>query len=503
MKNTQKHSTRGIFSIRIQFGLIFLFMMAVALLLCFLFNTLYLDKYYLKRKQEILYNAYESIRAAAVSDSYGMDSFREELEEVCLTYNITVCVVDVDSEVRYVSQNGGHQLETKLFGYIFGYTGENVQILEEGEDYLIQLTGRGDGDYLEMYGRLTSGISFIMQSPLDSIRESADIANRFMEYTGLACALIGGVVIFLVTDQITKPIAKLSRISEQMVDLNFDAKYDMKRHLGIGIRDEIDLLGDNINRMSEALEQAVSELKTANNELKRDLEKREKQDEMRRDFLSAVSHELKTPIALIQGYAEGLQEGIDSDNESREYYCDVIVDEAAKMNHLVKKLMTLNELEFGKDVISMERFDLAALIRNYIQSSQIITQQNGIRVEMPDYEALYVWADEFKTEEVFANYFTNAVHYCKGENRIEITMETEPGHVRVSVFNTGDPVPQESIPYLWDKFYKVDKSRTREYGGSGVGLSIVKAIQESMHQEYGMENRRNGVVFWFTLETVQ
>ncbi len=503
MKGEDKRSGRGIFSIRIQFGLIFIFMMMGAILLCLIFNTVFLEKYYLKQKRKTIYDAYESIRAAAVSDSYGTDEFREELEEVCLTDNITICVVDVDSEVRYVSQNGGHQLEAKLFGYIFGLVGENAQILDKGEDYVIQITGQGDGDYLEMYGRLTSGVSFIMQTPLESIRESADMANRFMEYIGLVCALIGGVMIFLVMVQITKPIAKLSHISEQMVDLNFDAKYDLKRHFGMGIRDEIDLLGDNINCLSEALEKSISELKTANNELKRDLEKRDKLDEMRRDFLADVSHELKTPIALIQGYAEGLQEGIGEDPESRDYYCEVIVDEATKMNQLVKRLLTLNELEFGNDVVNMERFDLVALIKNYIQSAQIMTQQKGIRVKMPDYEPLFVWADEFKTEEVFANYFSNAVHYCKDENIIAITLETESGKVRVSVFNTGDPVPEESVPLLWDKFYKVDKARTREYGGSGVGLSIVKAIQESMHQEYGVENRESGVVFWFTLETVQ
>ncbi|MBQ8117145.1 MAG: two-component sensor histidine kinase [Lachnospiraceae bacterium] len=491
------------FSIRIQFALIFITMMAAAILICFIFNTLFLGKYYLQKKRGIIKEAYQSIRAAAVSDSYGTDEFKEELEKVCLTYNITICIVDVDSEIRYVSQNGGHQLEAKLFSYIFGYTGDNVQVLEQGEDYQLQITGQGHGDYLEMYGRLTSGISFIMQTPLESIRESAWMANRFMEYVGLLIALIGGVVIWFVMDRITKPIMKLSSISEQMVQLNFEAKYDMNRHPHGLVKDEIDVLGDNINRLSETLEKSISELKTANNELKRDIENKEKIDEMRREFLANVSHELKTPIALIQGYAEGLQEGISEDDASRDYYCEVIVDEAVKMNQMVKRLLTLNELEFGNDVISMERFDLVTLLKNYVQSAMIITQPKGIRVDMPDYKPLDVWADEFMTEEVFMNYFTNAVNHCEGEKRIEIRLETEPGRARVSVFNTGQPIPEEALGYLWDKFYKVDKARTREYGGSGVGLSIVKAIQESMHQQYGVENRADGVLFWFTLETVR
>lgn len=222
---------------------------------------------------------------------------------------------------------------------------------------------------------------------------------------------------------------------------------------------------------------------------------------MRKEFLANVSHELKTPIALIQGYAEGLQEDVNDDPESRQFYCDVIVDEAAKMNNMVKKLLTLNQLEFGNDVVTMERFDITALVKNYIQSAAILTKQNGITVRMEDYPPIYAWADEFKIEEVFMNFFSNAVNHCEGEKIIDVKMEQKDGRVRVSVFNTGKPIPEDSIGHIWEKFYKVDKARTRKYGGSGVGLSIVKAIMDSMNQPYGVINYTNGVEFWFELET--
>ena len=490
------------FSIRVQFALIFIALMAGMILLCWTMNTLFLEKFYIREKQRIIFEAYRTIREAAEQDSYGTETFTRELEEVCTNYNITICVMDVDSQIKYVSQNGGRQLEAKLFAYIFGISEEQVQVLESGEDYQIQIVGQGDGDDLEMYGRLTSGISFIMHTPLESIRESADLANRFLAYIGLGGTLIGGILTWAVSYRITKPIAQLSSISERMVHLDFEAKYGSKRHRLSSVRDEIDLLGENINELSASLERSISELKTANNELKRDIEKREQIDEMRKEFLANVSHELKTPIALIQGYAEGLQEGIDEDEQSRAFYCEVIVDEASKMNIMVKKLLTLNQLEFGNDVVNMERFDVVLLIKNYIQSARILTQQNQIDVQMADYAPVYVWADEFKTEEVFMNYFTNAVNHCEGERQLEITLEQGNGRVKVAVFNTGEAIPEDSLPHIWEKFYKVDKARTRAYGGSGVGLSIVKAILESMHQEYGVENRENGVCFWFTLETV-
>lgn len=224
---------------------------------------------------------------------------------------------------------------------------------------------------------------------------------------------------------------------------------------------------------------------------------------MRKEFLSNVSHELKTPIALIQGYAEGLSEGVNDDPESRSFYCEVIMDEAAKMNNMVKKLLTLNQLEFGNDRVNMERFDIVALVENHIQSAGILTKQNGIQVRMDQREPIYVWGDEYKVEEVIMNYFSNAVNHCRGEKKIVLAFEESQDKVKIGVFNTGDPIPEESIPHLWEKFYKVDKARTREYGGSGVGLSIVKAIMESMNQDYGVENYTNGVLFWIKLENAR
>lgn len=483
-------------SIRKQFSLIFIGLMAGTILLCLLANNLFLERYYRKSKEKVIFAAYETIREAANGDSYGSEAFITELDAVCRSYNITVYIMDANSRIKYVSSNGGQELEKRLMGYVFGFPMDNVMLLEAGGDYKLQLTGKPEEQYLEMYGRLSSGISFIMHTPIESIRESANIARRFFTYIGLLGVFAGGIIIWYTAGRITKPILELSNISERMVHLNFDVKYHGKSH------NEIDMLGENINKLAESLERSISELKTANNELKKDIEKKEQIDEMRKEFLSNVSHELKTPIALIQGYAEGLKEGIHEDAESREYYCEVIMDEASKMNTMVKKLLTLNQLEFGNDVVNMERFDIVALIRNYLQSAAILTKQNEIEVKMDEYAPIYVWADEFKVEEVFMNYFSNAVNHCSGKKIIDVKLEPQDGKVRIKVFNTGDPIPEEAIAHIWEKFYKVDKARTREYGGSGVGLSIVKAIMDSMNQAYGVENYTNGVLFWFELETV-
>ena len=460
MKQRNKQQKRKVHSIRGQFAWIFIGLMIGTILLCLMINYLFLGKVYMQSKLDVIHDAYGTIKQAAESDSYDTEEFARELDDVCRSYNMTVCVMDVNSNMKYVSINGGERLENRLIGYVFGLSipFNDQRVIENGDDYVIKRTGQEDKEYLEIYGRLN-------------------------------------IIIWFVSRSVTKPILELNNISKRMVQLDFEAKYQGKAH------NEIDLLGENINKLSDSLEKTISELKTANNELQRDVEKKEAIDEMRKEFLANVSHELKTPIALIQGYAEGLQEEINDDPESRQFYCDVIVDEAAKMNNMVKKLLTLNQLEFGNDVVAMERFDLTALVKNYIQSAAILTKQHEITVRMEEYPPIYAWADEFKIEEVFMNFFSNAVNHCEDDKIIEVKMEQKDGKVRVSVFNTGKPIPEDSIHHIWEKFYKVDKARTREYGGSGVGLSIVKAIMESMNQQFGVNNYNNGVEFWFELET--
>ena len=176
------------------------------------------------------------------------------------------------------------------------------------------------------------------------------------------------------------------------------------------------------------------------------------------------------------------------------------MDESAKMNKLVKKLLTLNQLESGKDAAVMERFDIVSLIRGVLQSMDIMIQQKEAKVIFETEGPIYVWADEFKIEEVVTNYTSNALNHLEGDRQIEINVWKEEKRVKVTVFNTGNPIPEEDLPMLWNKFYKVDKARTREYGGSGIGLSIVKAIIEGLNQQYGVQNYDNGVEFWFTLD---
>ena len=487
------------YSIKRQFAGIFGLLMVGTILFCWFINNTFLERYYMKDKQKALLETYQVLNRASNEDKIGTDEFDIEFQKICGRYNVSFILLDAKSKRLKTSTPDYSTLSRRLLNNLFEQNYEdNDRLLQKGEKYEIQIAtdDRINTDFLEMWGVLDNGNLFLLRCPLESIRESVNLANRFLAYVGFGAAIVSAVIVLIISGKITKPIKELTEISERMIHLDFEAKYTGKS------KTEIALLGQNINELSCTLEQTISELKSANNELQRDIEKKNKIDEMRKEFLSNVSHELKTPIALIQGYAEGLKEGISDDEESRDFYCEVIMDEASKMNNMVKKLLTLNQLEFGNDNVTMERFDIVSLIKNYLQSAEILCRQKDVKVIMKEYQPIYVWADEFMVEEVFGNYFSNAMNHVADDKVIDVKLLVKEKTVRISVFNTGEPIPEESISHIWEKFYKVDKARTREYGGSGVGLSIVKAIMDALNREYGVENYNNGVEFWFELETV-
>ena len=472
-------------------------LVAGAILLCCVLNTTLLPRYYMHNKKEVLMENYQTISNASAQNELESDEFAVTFDNLCSNGNIMALILQQDGKVLRSSVNDLDALRTEFWDVLLH--GDKMEVLYSNKQYqLLKKTDtRLDSEYLVLVGVLENGDMVLMRTAVESIRESAAISNRFLLFAGAAAIVASILVAFFTTRHITKPLQQLTDISKRMVDLDFNAKYESDQSNSY----EVEELGNHINRLSENLERTISELKTANVELQDDIEKKIQIDEMRKEFLSNVSHELKTPLALIQGYAEGLQECINDDAESREFYCEVIIDEADKMNRMVKKLLTLNQLEFGNDQVIMERFDMTELIRGVANSTRILMEQKGIRLELENSEEAWVWGDEFKVEEVITNYMSNAINHADGEKLIRVFYTRSEDKLRVSVFNTGQPIPEEDIEKIWVKFYKVDKARTREYGGSGIGLSIVKAIMDSFHQRCGVINHEDGVEFWMELAT--
>lgn len=481
-------------SIRNRLAVTFIGMMALFLVVIILINTFFLERVYTISREQCFFETYDMINDVK---NYSSLASNRDFIDYLLENNLSLIILDEDASLIVSFAKDAEDMRDRLiFGLRLNLEGEQ-QILRSSQNYILErrVNTPSITDSINMYGNLDNGDEFLITTPIESLKESARISNLFYVAIGSVMIVLSSVVVLLLSGRITSPLHKLSELSQEMANLNFNVKYDSPS------QDEVGVLGNNLNKMSEELERTISELKTANNELQKDIERKTQIDEMRKEFLSNVSHELKTPIALIQGYAEGLQECINDDPESREFYCDVIIDEAGKMNNMVKKLLTLNQLEFGNDQVTMERFNITDLIQGVIHSAQLLASQKEAELRFVQKDPVYVWGDEFKIEEVVTNYVSNALNHVDYDKKIEVKIIQKRNLVRVSVFNTGDPIPQEDLDKIWIKFYKVDKARTRAYGGSGIGLSIVKAIMDSMNQKCGVVNYDNGVEFWFELQS--
>lgn len=491
-------------SLKRKMAIVFIGLVVMILLVSLLINGQFLGKYYIADKQAKLVNLYEEIENAVRRGDLKSEDTIDELNKLVEVGNISfVVMLAQDRNQNVLTATHGtrrtEELMVQLMNYMTNQNQGNSTLLKKSNSYQIHSSRDHvtDEEYIEMWGVLSDGSSFLLRTPLESIRDNVALSNTFLTYIMIALILLSSVLVWYFSKRITDPILELAELSEKMADLDFEAKYVR------GGTDEIGVLGQNFNVMSDKLQETISELKNANYELKKDIEKKEKIESMRTEFLANVSHELKTPLALIQGYAEGLRDGISDDPESRAFYCDVIMDEAAKMNQMVKNLLTLQQVEFGDEEVVFERFDIIELICGVIQSCEILIHQKETDVRFYYNQPFWVWGDEFKVEQVIRNYFSNALNHVAEENIIDIKLipNVEQNKVRISVFNTGKQIPEEDLERIWDKFYKVDKARTREYGGNGIGLSIVKAIMESFQQKYGVENYKNGVAFWFELDT--
>lgn len=469
-------------------------------------NNFVLETFYLYSKQKDLIEVYENINKYYANEDSNID-LELELEKAATNNNFDIIIktdkgINVYTSSKDFSSTIGTitEIESTVSSWFSPKT-----ILYKNERIIVRKTqdSRSGLGYILLSGNLDNGYVLYIRIPVSSIRESVKISNNFFYLIGGIAVIIGGIVVLVISKKFTKPIVELNEIAKKMTKLDFSKKYRIT-----DTDDEINELGENMNTVSDKLEATIKQLKEINIELEKDIEQKSKIDEMRKQFISDVSHELKTPIAIIQGYAEGLKENVNTDPESRDYYAEVILDEANKMDKLVKQLLELMKLEYGKREFNNQKFNIVELAQEVIRKSNVMYEEQNIKVEVDAKNPIFVFADDFYIEQVVTNYFTNAIKHAKevnGEKKIKFTIKenVETGKVRISVHNTGDRIDEEDLSRIWNRFYKVDSSRNRTDGGSGIGLSLVKAIMMNYNNEYGAFNTDTGVEFYFELDAIE
>ena len=468
-------------------------------------NNAVLEALYYYNKKESTLDTYNYINENLPKILEEKEEYELELEKIAINNNFEILIIDNNNKLVYSTNKNFIEDfgEINEIRYEVKYSIFNKsEILYSKENITIRrIKDKKNGiPYILLNGKLDNGDNIYIRLPINPIQDSVNISNRFIYIIGIATIVLGAVAITFITERFTKPIEELNDIANEMSNLNFKRKYRINDS-----EDEIDELGKSINTLSDKLEETINQLKVNNTELEKDIEEKSKIDEMRKQFISDVSHELKTPIALIQGYAEGLVENVNTDEENRKFYSEVILDEANKMDKLVKRLLELMKLEYEDRKFNDAKFDIVELINEVVKNSKVVLKENNIEVEFKENAPIYVYADDFYIEQVVTNYFTNAIKNISevnGNKKIKIAIKKgkEQGKLRITVFNTGKNIDQENINRIWTRFYKVDESRNRSKGGTGIGLALVKAIMTKYKSQYGVINKKDGVEFYFEIQ---
>ena len=483
-------------SVRVRLFLSLCIVIVIIILCLITINSIVLETFYLYSKMNTIKDVY-----ARINEYYQNNSnvnLEAELRKIAYKNNfdiliksdndITIFSTDKDFLSSLTRITDSTQIANKDGNQLF--KNQNIEITRVND-------ATNNASYILLTGYLVNGNTLYIRMPIAPIEESVRISNNLLIFIGGITIIISGIFASFLSRKFTEPILELNEIANKMAKLDFSKKYIIK-----DTNDEIDELGNNINIMSEKLETTIKQLRSNNIELEKDIEEKSKIDEMRKQFISDVSHELKTPIALIQGYSEGLIENVNTDEESRKFYAEVILDESNKMDKLVKQLLELMKLEYGKREFNNTSFNVVELIKEVIKKCKVMIEENNIEVVFDDNQEMYVYADDFYIDQIVTNYFTNAIKHAdmiKGKKQIKIELEKIEDKVRVKVFNTGEQLAEEDLDRIWGRFYKVDSSRNRAAGGSGIGLALVKAIQNNYQNKYGVENKEDGVEFYFDI----
>ncbi|MDT8336339.1 MAG: HAMP domain-containing sensor histidine kinase [Candidatus Izemoplasmatales bacterium] len=502
------------------YGIILGFIVALIIL-----NNTFLQSYYINNRESSLIQAFQEIKEIDIDDG----NLENKILEIESRYNLSVQIliqtetipsnIQVDDFVDYPD------LYDRLYGseytipseilskIIVDYNlsmarnttldfGKSVSIDTEHDAYLMDMNSEvynfhenyqmlglfvaTDSDYGE-YMFYVSTITF------SSIQDSIRIFNSFTILIGFIFMIIAGLVMYFLSYRFTNPIIEINRVADEISRLDFSHRIDVTTD------DEIGDLGYSINKMSVQLEKSITELQLSNDKLAKEILYKNKIDQMRKEFVANASHELKTPLSLIMGYGEALKLS-DLDEETKKEYLEIILDETNKMNNLVQELLNLSQIESGKKEFKYKDFSVRSLIEDTSKLFTLVFEKKNINFKLNLVDEI-VNSDYDQLQSVLSNYISNAINHIDGNRRITITsIKDDLGNIKVSVKNTGEHIPEAEIKSIWDSFYKIDKARTRAYGGQGLGLSIVKTILETLGYDYGVNNVSDGVEFYFTID---
>ena len=506
-------------SLKVKLSLILIGIVLLISVSSVLLSNIFLKRFYLAKKNQTLISTFEkiddmyaaelqgkttesgessstdeSLENYAIPDSGISDELYLQLDKLSQTRNLSVIIYrDMSSPIfDYMLKSN-----TKLLLYSSLGMNQNSKV-ESSNIYSDYINADKSGDaasvktdsyeiekvnvkrlgasYIYLAGTFKNGDHILIRASFSSITESAALSNQFFLYISLVAALIGFVVMYFVSNRFLGPITVLTNIAKRMSELDFTAKYEVKTE------DEVGVLGNSMNMLSETLEQALAELKEANTELKKDLEKKEQIDAMRKEFLSNVSHELKTPITSIRVLADSLMSMEDAPVELYREFMNDISDEIDRESKIIDDLLALVRMDKTAGTeLNIAQVNVNGLLELILKRLRPIAGKRNVELTFESIREVTADVDEVKLSLALNNLVENAIKYNVEGGWVRVTLDADHKFFYVKVADSGIGISEEFQEHIFERFYRVDKARSRETGGTGLGLAITKNII-LMHQ---------------------
>lgn len=460
-------------TIKTKLFFIFLILMISLVLSGMLLNSIFLESYYIYKNKGVLISESEKIKDEYINSKGTNFEYADIIQNV---EGINAIIVNKDFNIQYNSLwKKSSDEEKSLSRQLRKDILDNEKKLLKKYVYYIDEKENAQNTRLVFVSKINDEDYIILIKSVKSIHQSVVIANEFYIIAGLIVIIIGSIFILIFSSKITKPIVQMSNVAENISNLEFD------KVINVMSEDEIGRLGNSINKISHKLNSSI-------NELKQDVESK-------KDLIRNMSHELKTPIGIIKGYAEGLKYGVADDKEKMDKYCTILVDECDRMDKLVKELLNYSMIEGGMIKLNITTFNIDELMSKIIERFTPAFHEKNINFNLNCVKNYIVSADRDMLEKAINNFITNAIDYVNEKKVIEVVVKNEENKIRISVYNTGENIHQEELNKIWDVCYRIDKARSRKYGGHGIGLSIVKLIVDLHGGTVKVDNIEDGVKF--------
>ena len=445
---------------------------ASILLFLWLFQIIFLKTYYREFRLNKLENSVKK-----VLNSFHDSNYEDLLDDISLEDEICIEVVN-NNMTKYLSviyNKGCMGAETSIENSYYKKDFINSNLSKK----VYTLINPRFKNKTIIYGiKLDDSNYAFVSASLEPIDTTITVLKNQFIYVTMLVIILSLIVSYFVSRKISSGVIKINREAKKLSKGNFDVKFDTDQPIL------------ELSELAKTLEYTKDELSKTEN--------------LRRELLANVSHDLKTPLTMIKAYAEMVRDVTYKDDTKRTKDLNIIIEETDRLNVLVNDILELSKIQPGTQKLTIEQFDLEKFVKNIIKRYDIMSENKKYKFKVSINKNIIVSADRKRIEQVMYNLINNAINYTGDDKKIIISALELENTVRIEVKDTGKGIDKEELENIWDKYYKIDKTHSREQVGSGVGLSIVKNILINHNCNYGVESiKGNGTIFYFELPKVK